>query len=67
MNVLSVRVYRAAHVHEISESDEQRGCKSWVTLEPPLPTDPATPILTDKEYADVPMSLDLLLTPTAFA
>ena len=65
--VLSVRVCRAAQVHEIHETADQRGCKSWVTLEHPLPTDPATPILTDKEYADVQMSLDLLLTPTAFA
>jgi hypothetical protein len=67
LNVFSVRVYRAAQVHEIADTPAYQGCRSWVQLEQPLETDPATPVLSDADYHDVQVSLDLLLTPPALA
>jgi len=66
LHVFATRIYRAAGSHDIGETDAQRGCKSWVHLDEPLPTEPATPVLSDKEYQDIVMSLDLLLRPTAY-
>jgi hypothetical protein len=65
--VFSVRVFQVPQVHEIDDTPRYQGCKSWVDLDHPLPTDGATPVLSDKDYHDVQISLDLLLTPTAFA
>jgi hypothetical protein len=67
LNVLSVRVHRAAEVHESAELAAYHGCRSWVDLERPLSTAGSRPILGDAAYRDVQESLDLLLTPTALA
>lgn len=65
LNVLAVRVYRAAEVFELGESAEYAGCRSWVELEKGLPTDGATAVLTDEVYRDVLRALDTILKPTA--
>lgn len=63
--VLTVRVYRAAKVHEIADTPGYQGCRSWVELDEALPTVGATAVLSDQDHADVQQSLDLLLNPTA--
>lgn len=65
--VLPLRVYRAAQVHEIPDSPAYVGCKSWVHLDRFLPTAGSTPVLGDKDYEDIKVSLDLLLQPRAYA
>ena len=65
--VLPVRVYRAAGVFEIPETPYYAGCKSWVELEPELPTHGATPVLDDEAFREVLRTLDRLLEPTAYA
>ena len=67
LNVLSVRVYRAAQVHEIADEPAYQGCHSWVELRDELSTAGSAPVLGDAEYRDLLVSLDLLLNPTAFA
>lgn len=67
LNALSVRVYRAAQMHEIADRPEYQGCHSWVGLHEELSTDGSVPVLDDGEYRDLVVSLDLLLNPTAFA
>jgi len=65
IQVWTVRVYRAAQVHEVAELPGYEGCMSWVELEQGLSTDASTPVLADADYRDVQMSLDMLLCPTA--
>jgi hypothetical protein len=65
LNVLAVRVYRAADVTELNEKPEYAGCRSWVDLGKELPTDGATPVLTDSAFRDVLRALDALFQPTA--
>jgi hypothetical protein len=65
--VLPVRVWRAAEAVELPERAEYAGCKSWVDLGRPLPTDGATPVLSEAAVQDLHQSLDLLLNPTALA
>jgi hypothetical protein len=65
--VLPVRVWRAAEAHELPERPEYQGCRSWVELERPLPTEGATPVLPEQSIRDLHQSLDLLLNPTALA
>ena len=65
--LLVVRVYRAPAVHEIVELPAYAGCRSWVELEKPLPTEGSTPVLDDESFRIVRKQLDLLLSPTAFA
>jgi hypothetical protein len=65
--LLVVRVYRAPAVHEITELPAYQGCRSWVNLEKPLPTEGSTPVLDDASFRIVQRQLDLLLSPTAFA
>jgi len=48
--VLAVRLYRAAQVHELAETTEYAGCKSWVELERELPTENAVPVLSDAAF-----------------
>jgi hypothetical protein len=67
LNVLPVRVYRAAQAVELPDTVEYIGCRSWVELERGLPTDGATPVLTDEQFREVLVTLDRLLEPTAFA
>jgi hypothetical protein len=67
LNVLTVRVYRAPEVHEVAELPAYEGCRSWVTLDQPIPTEGSAPVLSDEDYRDVQRQLDLLLSPTALA
>ena len=43
--VLAVRIYRAGQVHELAETADYAGCKSWVELEREFPTVRAMPVL----------------------
>ena len=48
--VLPVRVYRAAQAVDLPETAYYAGCRSWVELERELPTDGATPVLSDEAF-----------------
>jgi hypothetical protein len=63
--VLPVRVYRAAAPIELPERPEYAGCRTWVDLERDLPTEGATPVLSDAAFEALLQTLDLRLTPTA--
>jgi hypothetical protein len=65
--VLVVRVHRTPRAHEIAELPAYAGCRSWVELETPLPTEGSTPVLDDESFRIVQKQLDLLLSPTALA
>jgi hypothetical protein len=65
--VLPVRVYRATQTFELRDIPEYAGCRSWVELKQPLPTDEAVPVLNDETFSDLVSSLDKILNPTAFA
>jgi hypothetical protein len=65
--IIPVRVYRAASPAELPLTSYYEGCRSWVELEKPLPTDGATPVLSETAFDDVHRNLDLLLNPTALA
>jgi hypothetical protein len=65
--VLVVRVQRAPAPIEIDELPAYDGCRSWVELEKPLPTEDSKPVLDDGSFHIVQKQLDLLLAPTAFA
>ncbi len=67
INVIPVRVFRAAQAIELPLTRHYEGCKSWVELERELPTEGAKPVLSDEDFRDVQRSLDLLLNPTALA
>jgi hypothetical protein len=67
LNVLPVRVYRAVATVELPETPGYAGCRSWVELERELPTEGATPVLSDEAFQEVLRTLDLLLNPTALA
>ena len=65
--VLAVRVYRAPERIELPDAASYAGCRTWVELERELPTDGATPVLSDKDFDDLRRRLDQLLEPTALA
>lgn len=67
LNVMPVRVYRAAQVFELPDIPYYAGCRSWVELERELPDAPATPVLDDAAFREVRRTLDDLLNPTALA
>jgi hypothetical protein len=67
LNVVPVRVFRAAQAVELPETAEYAGCRSWVELERELPTAGAVPVLSDEAFHDLVQTLDRLLNPTAFA
>lgn len=60
--VLAVRVYRAAAPAALPVTEDYAGCKSWVELNRALPTDGATPVLSDAAFADGLERLDARLT-----
>jgi hypothetical protein len=63
--ILPARVYRAAAPVELPELPEYAGCRTWVDLGRDLPTDGATPVLSDAAFDALPETLDRRLTPTA--
>jgi hypothetical protein len=65
--LLPVRVYRATQAFDLPETPEYAGCRSWVELERELPTDGATPVLSEEAFREVYHRLDRLLQPTALA
>ena len=56
-----------AQTVELPDTAYYQGCRSWVELERELPTEGATPVLTEERMRDLRRSLDLLLNPTALA
>jgi hypothetical protein len=60
--VLAVRVYRAAQAFDLPDAAEYAGCRSWVELDRPLPTEGATPVLEEQTFAGVLRTLDRLLS-----
>lgn len=50
--VLGVRVYRRHEPWAVEITPAQLGCKSWVPLERPIPTDGLVPVRTDAEAAE---------------
>lgn len=65
--VLLVRIYCAPQPQELPETAAYAGCRSWVKLEQPLPTEGATPVLDVEKFADLHRRLEQLLKPTALA
>jgi hypothetical protein len=47
---MAMRVFRLPHAVELPMRAEYGGCKSWVELDAPIPTDNAQPVLTDREF-----------------
>jgi hypothetical protein len=64
---LAVRVHRAVQHHDLPELPAYAGCRSWVDLEPELPTEGTTPVLSDEQFRDLLRTLDERLHPVAFA
>lgn len=62
---LLVRVYQAAEVVELPETDAYRGCKSWVELDRDLPVEGATPVLTEQAMANQRRQVEVILNPRA--
>jgi len=52
LHVLLLRVYRLEQPVEIPLLDAYTGCKSWVTLQHPLPSGSMQPVLSDEKYQD---------------
>jgi hypothetical protein len=50
--VLTVRVFRLPEQQTRIERPEYAGCKTWVTLDSPIATEGAIPIVTDEEFAE---------------
>ncbi len=67
LTCLAVRVHAVAQPHQLIETAEYAGCRSWVELEQELTTEPAQPVLSDQDFHRVMHTLDVLLQPTAFA
>jgi hypothetical protein len=65
--VLPVRIFRVPEPFTLPERAEYEGCKTWVELEPPLPTDSGVAVLDDRTHANLLEQLDQLLNPTALA
>jgi hypothetical protein len=59
--LLAVRVWRAASTHEVIETAEYAGCRSWVELDRELPTAGASPVLDEATFQDVLETLDVRL------
>lgn len=51
LQVLLLRVYKLLQPISIAYHPEYGGCKSWIELLEPIPLQPATPVLSDEEYA----------------
>jgi hypothetical protein len=59
--VLTVRVFRLLELVVRNERPEYAGCKTWVTLDSPIPTAGAIPALTDDEFAEQTQLLKRIL------
>jgi hypothetical protein len=63
--VLPVRAYRAAEAFELPDTADYAGCRTWVELDRALPTEGASPVLSDDAFRDVMKTLDARLNPSA--
>ncbi len=61
--VLTVRVFQLPNREIRIERPEYAGCKTWVTLDSPVATEGATPVLTDEELAQATQLLRRVLSP----
>jgi hypothetical protein len=59
--VLGVRVYRRDEPFAVPITAEHAGCKTWVSLDPPLVTEAVVPVLDDQEFGRVMEDLRLAL------
>jgi hypothetical protein len=50
--VFAARAYRLPQPADVIEKPEYAGCKTWVELDQPIPTDGAVPVLTDEAFAE---------------
>src|SRR5262249_45375558 len=64
---LVVRVFQVPAPFELVDSPAYAGCRTWVELEQDLPTDGATPFLTDESFRELEARIGKLLNPKAFA
>ena len=65
--VLALRVYQSQQTFDVPETLVYAGCRTWVELEQPLPTEGAAPIVSDADFCDLVRTLDTILNPTALA
>src|SRR5262249_16832922 len=63
--VVPLRVYGVAEMHELPDTADYAGCRSWVTLERELPMTEARPVLDEESFHDLLTGLDRVLNPTA--
>jgi hypothetical protein len=49
--ILTVRVFQLPTVEYRVEKPEYAGCKTWVTLDSPVSTEGAVPVLSDEEFS----------------
>lgn len=49
--VLGVRVFCRPEARHVAMTPEHAGCKTWVLLDPPLPTAGCVPVLDEPEFA----------------
>ncbi len=59
--VLLLRTYRLEHPFTLPWRDSYGGCRSWIELEPPYPTLPSRPVLSDREHQSLTARLQPLL------
>jgi len=55
--VLAVRIYQVPQAHEIAETADYAGCRSWVELEKDLSTDGAEMVLAEAAFLQVLQTL----------
>jgi hypothetical protein len=65
--VMLVRVYRVHQIAELPDLGSYAGCRTWVELEREVPTEGATPVISDAQFGELRKQLDHLLNPTALA
>lgn len=63
VSVLLLRVYRLAQPQAIVYQNSYGGCKSWITLEADLATEPAVPALTEAAYLQQVEIITNLIAP----
>ncbi|MBN9519586.1 DUF1802 family protein [bacterium] len=60
--VLTVRVFALPAPVEVPDRNEYAGCKTWVDLVDDVPTDGATPVMSDAAFADYARVVDAVLS-----
>jgi hypothetical protein len=65
--LMPLRVFKSAQVHELPDTAYYGGCRTWVELERALPTEGATPVLSDRAFHDLLVTIESALIPTTLA